>query len=91
MTYEICKECGRFFEKDGKKLCNSCYEKDMEVKKKVKDYVYIHKDVTAIDVIRETGVSIKTLFRYLEEGALEYSTSNNSNEDLIFKKLTTNR
>lgn len=86
MAYEICKECGCFFDKNGKTLCNTCYEKDIEIKKKVKDYVYTHKNVSVLEVVNATGVPLKTLFRYLDEGSLSYAREERHNT--YEKKLT---
>lgn len=71
MTYEICKVCGRFFEKNGKKICDACYPKEQKMYEEIKNLVLNNQGITMIEVISKTGVSIKTLKRYIAEGVLE--------------------
>lgn len=72
MAYNICKVCGKFFEKNGQTLCEKCYEKDKREYDRVREFVERHSGATVLDVINSTGISMKTIMRYIEEGSLSY-------------------
>ena len=72
MAYEICKICGRFFEKCGRELCDKCYDKDKKEYATVIEYVKTHKGAQAIEIINATKVPMKTIMRYVEQGSLSY-------------------
>jgi predicted amidophosphoribosyltransferase len=72
MAYEICKICGKMFEKDGKEYCESCYDKNKKEYDLVLDYITNHPDHIILDIITETGVSLKSINRFVEEGSISY-------------------
>lgn len=69
MSRGICTVCERFFEKShaGQTKCASCNEKDDADYRKVRDYLENHEGATLSEVMRATGVSLKTLDRFLVE------------------------
>ncbi|MPN56723.1 hypothetical protein SDC9_204415 [bioreactor metagenome] len=72
MSYDICRICGRFFNRNGNTLCEECYEKDRLQYEKVREYVENHHNATVIDIINATSVTLKTIMRFVEEGAFTY-------------------
>lgn len=65
----ICKVCQRFFEKehDSQIKCKECNKNDKRDYKKVRKYLETHEGATVSDVMRDTGVSFKTLDRFINE------------------------
>lgn len=72
LTYEICKACGKMFEKSGKKYCEACYEKNKKDYYLVLNYIRKNPDNQIMEIIAETGVSMKTINRFIEEGSISY-------------------
>lgn len=75
MTYRVCKECGRFFEKNGSILCGMCYTRDQKQYEKVRQFVRSHINTTVLEVVNATGVPLRTVLRYIESGMVEYAPS----------------
>ncbi len=65
----ICTVCQRFFEKQhiSQVKCTECNEKDDADYRKVRDYLEKHEGATVSDVMKDTGVALKTLDRFLTE------------------------
>lgn len=59
------------FDKSGRNYCDECYEKDKVEYKAVRDYVIQHKGCTVMEVSTITGISVKTIYRYINEGRIE--------------------
>lgn len=72
MSYDICRICGRFFNKNGNTLCEKCLEKNKLQYNQVREYVETHNGATVLDIINATGVPLKTIMRFVEEGAFTY-------------------
>ena len=66
--------CKRMFEKNGIDYCDSCYEVNQKEYKLVLDYIERNPDNTVLDIITETGVPMKTINRFIEEGSLSYKS-----------------
>lgn len=82
MTYEICKRCGKMFEKNGKTYCESCFEKNKREYNLITDYIRQHPNATVLDIITETGVSLKTINYLVEEGGISYVENKLVSEDI---------
>lgn len=67
----ICTVCGKLYERNGKNKCNECFKKEENYYKTIRDYVISHKNVSAIDVNRDTGIPISIILKFIEEGRIE--------------------
>lgn len=69
MSRGICTVCQRFFEKQhlSQVKCKDCNDKDEEAYAKVREYLERHEGATVSDVMKDTGVALKTLDRFIAE------------------------
>ncbi|NLK21799.1 MAG: hypothetical protein GX308_06900 [Epulopiscium sp.] len=81
MAYDICKICGRFFPKNSREYCKECYEKDKQEYNIVRDYVLKHRGVNAMEVSNVTGISIKTIYRFIDEERIDIDKKSKINEE----------
>ncbi|MGB4312977.1 MAG: hypothetical protein GX925_01140 [Clostridiales bacterium] len=73
MGYEICKRCGRMFKKGGKiYYCEDCFEKNAKEYELIIKYIRKYPESMVIDIIIETGVSLKGIDCLVEDGSLSY-------------------
>lgn len=72
MAYVICKICGKMFKKDGNEYCDTCGAESKKEYDLVVDYIANHPDHIILDIITETGVSVKSINRFIEEGSISY-------------------
>ena len=72
MAYQICKRCDKMFEKNGKFYCESCFEKNERELELISSYLSKHSNATVLEIITETGVSIKSINSLVEEGSINY-------------------
>lgn len=72
MAYEICKRCGKFFNKNGESYCEDCLEKTKKEQDLIVDYIRKHPDASILDIITETGVTLKSINCLVEEGYVSY-------------------
>lgn len=65
----ICTVCERFFEKGtlSQLKCEACNEKDESDYKVVRGYLERHEGATVSDVMKDTGVSLRSIDRFLAE------------------------
>ncbi len=65
----ICTVCQRFFERENaaQVKCKTCNDSDRAEYAKVRSYLERHDGATVTDVMRDTGVSLRTLDRFIEE------------------------
>lgn len=82
MAYEICKRCGKMFEKDGKEYCKDCFEKNRTECRLVKEYIRKYPNAIVLDIIAETGVSFRSINSLVEEGSITYVESQLTPEDV---------
>lgn len=69
MSYSTCVLCGRLFEMKGANYCSDrCYRKDSEGYQRLRDYVIEHQGISAMEASKATGVSMKSIMRYVESG-----------------------
>lgn len=72
MNYQICKRCGRMFKKNGRIYCEECFpitEREYEI---IMEYIRKNPDATILDIITETGVTLKSINNLVEEGSVVY-------------------
>lgn len=69
MSRGICTVCQRFFEKQhvSQVKCKECNDKDEMAYTKVRSYLEQHEGATVSDVMKDTGVALKTLDRFIAE------------------------
>ncbi len=67
MAYDICGICGRFFEKDGHKYCSPCRETDRKEYLLLREYVKYNPGVKVYEASNVTGLSVKTIMRFVQE------------------------
>lgn len=69
MSRGICTVCQRFFEKEhvSQVKCKECSLSDEADYKKVRDYLELHEGATFSDVMNDTGVSMRSLNRFISE------------------------
>lgn len=69
MERGICTVCQRFFEKAhvSQVKCSECNEKDERDYAKVRAYLELHEGASVSDVMKDTGVLLKTLDRFINE------------------------
>ncbi|MFA5576511.1 MAG: hypothetical protein WCZ27_03025 [Tissierellaceae bacterium] len=72
MSYSICKRCNELFERNGKDYCPSCTEKLNKEYDLIIDYIKKSPQATVVDIIIDTGVSLKTINLMVEEGYVSY-------------------
>jgi hypothetical protein len=57
----------------GKSVCPNCEKSEEEDFQKVKEFISEHHEVPLSEVVKETGVSIKRITKFIREGRLEVS------------------
>lgn len=69
----LCKECqgAMLYKKRGIYKCSLCGWEYLSQFGKVKQFIETHGACTATEISEATGVSIKTIFRYISEGRIE--------------------
>ena len=78
MTIENCKRCGNLYHKTIKDICSKCVNQEEEDYKKVRMYLKRHKTVELTDVSRETGVDLKLIYQFLQEGRISLGAGTTS-------------
>lgn len=82
MAYEICRRCGKMFEKSGRICyCRDCLEKNEKEYESIRKYIRKHPDAMVIDIISETGVSLKGINCLVEDGSISYAENKSTLED----------
>lgn len=72
MAYQICKRCNKMFEKNERVYCNSCFEKIEIEYELILKHIHKYPNATVLDIITETGVSLKTINCLVEDGGVSY-------------------
>ena len=52
-------------------LCNACKIQEIEVFRRVRDYVYDHPGCNAKEIARGTGINERVLLRFIRQGRLK--------------------
>lgn len=55
----------------GTVLCNACKIQEIEVFRKVRDYVWDHPGCNAKEIAKETGIDERVLLRFIRQGRLK--------------------
>lgn len=65
----ICTVCERFFNKEhvSQVKCKECHQKDEDDYAKVRGYLELHEGATISDVMKDTGISMGSLNRFIGE------------------------
>lgn len=63
-----CPRCGRLFMDMGRKICEACYEKELQDEEKAAEYVRKHPDAHIKEIVEGTGVKEKIVMRMVREG-----------------------
>ena len=82
------------FEKDGKSYCIDCNEKIEKENSLIIEYVRKHPSSTIMEIIMETGVSLKSIDRLVEDGNISYIENKDINQEDVAKvidKLVSNK
>lgn len=72
MAYQICKRCSKMFKKNGKLYCEDCIEKTEKEHDLIIDYIKKYQNATILEIITETGVSLKSINSLVEDGYVSY-------------------
>lgn len=72
MSYQICKRCSKMFEKNGRQYCKDCFEKNQGEYGLIIKHIRKHPNASVMDIITETGVSLKTINCLVEDGDVSY-------------------
>lgn len=71
-----CKRCGKKFHFIENPLCEDCLLLEQEEYELVYDYLIMHKGANTYDVSKSTGVSEKTIIKFINEGRLAVTQGN---------------
>lgn len=63
-NYGFCKTCGKL-EQLIHELCSKCHQEERNDLKEIKEFIAKHPHANAMDVSRETGISISKITRLL--------------------------
>lgn len=68
-TCELCNQMIEEFDQaKGHSLCRACNEKNYA---KIKEYIINHPEATVQEILRETGIKLKYINRWIEEGRID--------------------
>ncbi len=72
MAYEVCRRCSKMFEKNGKSYCQDCIGKTEKEHDLIIEYIRKFPDASIIDIISETGVTLKSIQCLVDDGYVSY-------------------
>lgn len=81
MAYQICKRCGKMFMQNGNKYCEICLTKNEKEFDLIVNYIRKQANATVLDIITETGVSLKSINCLVEDGGISYAENKLNIED----------
>lgn len=76
MAYEVCKRCSKMFEKNGKLYCHDCVGKTEEEHDLIIQHIRKFPNATILDIISDTGVSLRSIQCLVDDGAVAYKDNN---------------
>lgn len=76
VIYEICKRCGKLFKKNKKIYCESCFQINKREYDIITDYISQYPNSSVLNIITETGVSLKSINCLIEDGDIVYVIAN---------------
>lgn len=86
MAYEVCKRCSKMFEKNGKSYCPDCIGKTEKEHDTIIEYIRKFPKATILDIISDTGVSLKSIQCLVDDGYVAYKDNNLEQIDKEFKE-----
>jgi len=90
MAYEVCRVCSKMFEKDGNVYCPDCIKKTGEEHDLIIEYIKKFPNATILDIISNTGVSIKSVQCLVDDGYVAYKDNNLEKIDKDPKEINKN-
>jgi hypothetical protein len=63
-NYQICGFCGHLFERNDKRMCNSCDE----MYQRIRRIVVTSPDTMVLNISLQTGVSVSRIMSFVENG-----------------------
>lgn len=90
MDIRNCKRCGNIFNYRGISICNNCVTQDEKDYGLVRDYIIEHPNSSTVEVSEATGVSVKTISRFIREGRLDSDSFDTSDSDIVCEKCGRN-
>lgn len=72
MAYEMCRRCGKLFNRNGKSYCEDCFQKAEREHDLIIEYVRKHPDASILEIITATGVALKSINCLVEDGYVSY-------------------
>lgn len=91
MSYEVCKRCKKMFKKNGREYCKDCFEKNRDEYGLILKHIRKYPNATVMDIITETGVSLKTINCLVEDGDVSYVEDKIVTEDVYSDPREENR
>lgn len=76
MAYEVCKRCSKMFEKNGKVYCQDCIGRTEKEHDLIIEHIRKFPKATILDIISDTGVSLKSIQCLVDDGYVAYKESN---------------
>lgn len=76
MAYEVCKRCSKMFEKNGKSYCQDCIGRIDKEHDLIIEHIRKFPKATILDIISDTGVSLKSIQCLVDDGYVAYKESN---------------
>lgn len=72
LNIKNCVRCNKIFAPtSGEKICPDCRAAELEMEERVKTYVREHRGATVNQVIEESGVPAKLVWRMIQQGLFE--------------------
>ncbi len=78
MDVAVCKRCGKMYDTTFGRYCPNCVKLYDEEYKKVKDYLWDHKNSTMTEVAEACEVSTKTIKEWIREEKIEFKNAEGS-------------
>lgn len=72
MTYNICKKCQRFFNRNGNQYCDECSEELDHSYKNIEKYLKENPGASIMEIVNSTGVSLKNVNLFIDNGGATY-------------------
>lgn len=76
MAYEVCKRCSKMFQKNGKVYCQDCIGRTEKEHDLIIEHIRKFPKATILDIISDTGVSLKSIQCLVDDGYVAYKENN---------------
>jgi predicted transcriptional regulator len=70
MLVENCPECGRVYQKNSRKMCQSCSKRVDEEIMDCKEYMWHNPKITTEELSRAINVNISTIYQIIKDGLI---------------------